>query len=170
MVLPVPIQLSVRVYETEESSHGRQGTLSADGLFFSFWFRSMARPLVFRRRRPIKVQEFLQSWTRIPSRSRAGTGSGNGGICRDCAHIRLAGALHDLHGRKIAQQRSAAQLIVWLFRLITVAVWAREIRRDTRATVLGRNHGGSCFRSPHAERGSAEDNLPLRPWCRCRSF
>src|SRR5215475_3998326 len=32
------LQLSVRVYETEDSSHGRQGTLSADGLFFSFWF------------------------------------------------------------------------------------------------------------------------------------
>src|SRR5262249_44319970 len=34
---------SVRVYETEESFHGRQGTLSADRLFFSFRFRSMAR-------------------------------------------------------------------------------------------------------------------------------
>src|SRR6478752_7511869 len=33
----------VRVYETEESFHGRQGTLSADGQFFSFRFRSMAR-------------------------------------------------------------------------------------------------------------------------------
>src|SRR6476469_3343947 len=45
-------QLSVRVYETEESFQGRQGTLSANGLFFSFRFRSMARPfLVFRRRR-----------------------------------------------------------------------------------------------------------------------
>src|SRR5215208_6152676 len=44
----------IRVYETEESFHGRQGALSADGLFFSFRFWSMARPfLVFRRRRSI---------------------------------------------------------------------------------------------------------------------
>ena len=48
IVLPVPIQLSVGVYETEESFHGRQGTLSADGLFFSFRLWSMAWPfLVF---------------------------------------------------------------------------------------------------------------------------
>src|SRR5215831_13834989 len=46
------LQLSVRVYETEESFHGRQGTLSAGGLFFSFWFWSMAWSfLVFRRRK-----------------------------------------------------------------------------------------------------------------------
>jgi len=57
-VLLVPNQLSVRVYETEESFHGRQETLSRDGLFFSFRFRSMARPfLVFRWRRSISVSE-----------------------------------------------------------------------------------------------------------------
>src|SRR6266480_7625602 len=35
------LQLSIRLYETKESFHRRQGTLSADGVFFSFRFRSM---------------------------------------------------------------------------------------------------------------------------------
>src|SRR6266496_1408434 len=74
-----------RGYETEESFHGRKGTISADGLLFPFRFRPMARWvfLSLRWRGQIGVQSFLQLGTRIPYRSRARTREGNGGVCSD---------------------------------------------------------------------------------------
>lgn len=87
--------------------HGRQEAISADGLFFPFRFRPMARWvfLSLRRRGPIGVQSFLQLGTRIPYGSRARTSEGDGGVCSDCSDLRVAGAVYGYHGGKVAKQR-----------------------------------------------------------------
>src|SRR3954468_1388208 len=124
----------VRVYETEESFHGRQGTLSADGLFFSFRFWSMARPfLVFRRRRSISVQESFRFGTRIPYRSGARTGEGNGGFRRDRSHLGMARDLHDCDGCEVAQQNPTAELSVPLFQRLPARFWPEKF-----VAILGR--------------------------------
>src|SRR6266498_2962206 len=99
-----------RGYETEESFHGRKGTISADGLLFPFRFRSMAwrEFLVLRWRGSIALPEFLQFRTRIPDRSGARTGEGDGSVCVDCPDLGVAGALHGCNGGEIVEQRPPA--------------------------------------------------------------
>src|SRR4029077_20324737 len=94
----------------------------------------------------------------------------DGGVCIDCSDLRVAGALHDCHRSQIAEQRSAAELITRLFRPVTVAVWATEIRLGIPAFVLARGRGAKCFRLPRAGRESSADNLRRRLWCPCRYF
>lgn len=96
-------------YETEESLHGRQEPISADGLFFSFRFRPMARWifLALRWRGQIGIQEFLQPRARIPDRSGARTGEGDGGVCGNCSDLGLAGNLHGCHCGEVVEQRSS---------------------------------------------------------------
>jgi hypothetical protein len=97
----------VRGYETEESFHGREGAIPADGLFFPFWFQAMAwrEFLALRWRGSIALPEFLQFRTRIPNRSGAGTSEGDGGVCVDCSDLGVAGALHGCDGGEIVEQR-----------------------------------------------------------------
>ena len=111
----VPNQLSVRVYETEESFDGRQRAIPANGLFFPFRFWSMARAfLVFGRRRWIAIQAPFRSGARIPNRSGARTSKGDGGFRGDYSYLRVACGLHDCDCCKVAQQWPPAGLIVWL--------------------------------------------------------
>jgi hypothetical protein len=74
----------------------------------------------------------------------------------------MARGLHDCDGSEVAQQNTAAELIGLAVRLLTAAVLAREIRHDTRATVLERTRDGLCFQSRRAARESSEDNLRRR--------
>jgi hypothetical protein len=131
-------------YETEESFHGRQGTIPADRLPFPFrlWPMEWRAFLAVRWRGQIGFQEFLQFGTRIPARSGAGTGQGDGSICSNCSDLRVAGALHGCHGGEIAEQRSSVELVVCTCTCgAFIAVSAREIRRDIPAFVPARTRG-----------------------------
>src|SRR5262245_7670542 len=76
----------------------------------------MARRLFFalRRRRKIRVQEFLQFRARIPYRSCTRTCQGNGGVCTDCPDFCVAGALHGGHRGETVEQRSPTRPVALL--------------------------------------------------------
>lgn len=144
-----PLECWVRGYETEESFHGREGAIPADGLFFPFRFRSMAwwEFLALRWRGQIGIQEFLQSRARISDRSGPGAGERDGGVCTNCPDLGVAGALHGRHSREVAEQGPAAELAPCTRTCnALIAVSARETLRDIPASLPAQGRADSCFR------------------------
>src|SRR5882724_2638304 len=99
--------------------------------------------LSLRRRGQIGVQSFLQLRTRIPYGSRARTSEGDGGVCSDCSDLRVAGAVHDYHGGKVAEQRPSVAPVC---RCAASDLPARTRAAITTRLLLGRQKFVAIFR------------------------